>query len=139
MKDLLENYMNFQAEIKTKEHEIKKIELEEIKISGSNLEVNGDIKARGYLISNIENGIINKTDKITKLKKEIDELKLKISMIDCMINTLNDYHKEIIELKYKYNKKNSQIATIMEREERTIRKVLEKVINILDEKYNKFV
>ena len=139
MKDLLENYMNFQAEIKTKEHEIKKIELEEIKISSSNFKINGDIRPKGYMTSNMVNNIAKNIDRITKLKKEIDELKLKISMIDCMINTLNDYHKKIIELKYKYNKKNSQIATIMEREERTIRKVLEKVINILDEKYNKFV
>lgn len=139
MKDLLENYMNFKAEIKTKEHEIKKIELEEVKISSSNFKINGDIRPKGYMTSNMVNNIAKNIDRITKLRKEIEELEAKIIMIDSMINTLSDYHREITDLKYKYNKTNSQIASIMKREERTIRKALEKIIKILDQKYKNSV
>ena len=46
VKELLENYNNYLAEIKTKEYTIKKLELEEVSISGSNFDVNGDIKPK---------------------------------------------------------------------------------------------
>lgn len=135
VKEMLENYNNYLAEIKTKEYTIKKLELEEVGISGSNFAVNGDIKPKGYMSSNTEGKIIKNADKIAKLKKEIEELKAKIDMIVSLINTLSDYHREITDLKYKYNKTNSQIATIMKREERTIRKALEKILSILEKKY----
>ena len=89
--------------------------------------------------SNIDKKAIDNTDKINRLKKEIEKLQAKIDMIDSMINILSDYHREIVDLKYKYNKTNSQIATIMKREERTIRKALKKIISILDEKYESSV
>ena len=89
--------------------------------------------------SNIEKKVIDNTDKINRLKKEIEKLQAKIDMIDSMINILSDYHREIVDLIYKYNKTNSQIATIMKREERTIRKALKKIISILDEKYESSV
>lgn len=89
--------------------------------------------------SNVEKKVIDNTDRINRLKKEIEELQAKVDMIDSMINTLSDYHREIVDLKYKYNKTNSQIATIMKREERTIRKALKKIISILDEKYESSV
>ena len=89
--------------------------------------------------SNIEKKVIDNTDKINRLKKEIEKLQAKIDMIDSMINILSDYHREIVDLKYKYNKTNSQIATIMKREERTIRTALKNIISILDEKYESSV
>ncbi len=46
MKELLENYNDFLAEIKTKKHKIKRLELEEVTISGSNFEINGDIRPK---------------------------------------------------------------------------------------------
>lgn len=139
MRELLDNYNRYLADIKTKEYAIKKLELEEITISGSNFEINGDIRPKGYMSSNTERKVIDNTDKINRLKKEIEELQAKVDMIDSMINTLSDYHREIVDLKYKYNKTNSQIATIMKREERTIRKALKKIISILDEKYESSV
>lgn len=139
MKEMLENYMNYKADIKTKEHQLRKIELEEISLGGSNFEINGDIRPQGYMDCGIENKLIKNADKVTKLQREINELKAKIEMIDSLINTLSDYHREITNLKYKYNKTNSQIATIMKREERTIRKALEKIINKLEQKYQNSV
>lgn len=46
IKELLENYNNYLAQIKSKEYEIKKMELEEVSVSGSNFEVNGDIRPK---------------------------------------------------------------------------------------------
>lgn len=137
IKDLLENYNNYTAEIKTKEHLIKKIELEEVTISGSNFEINGDIRPKGYMVSNIENKIIKRQDKILILKKEIEELKSKIEMIDSYINTLDDYYRRVIELKYKYNKKPAQIGTILYRGKRAINIALKNAIKELDIKYMK--
>ncbi len=87
----------------------------------------------------IENKSINNIDKINNLKKEIEELETKIEMINSLINTLSDYHREIVDLKYKYNKTDSQVATIMKREERTIRYAIKKILKILEEKYNNFL
>ena len=39
IKEMLENYMNYKADIKTKEYQIRKMELEEISIGSSNLSV----------------------------------------------------------------------------------------------------
>ncbi len=46
MRELLDNYNNYLAEIKKKNHTIKRLELEEVTISGSNFEVNGDIRPK---------------------------------------------------------------------------------------------
>ena len=46
MKELLDNYNKYLAEIKKKDHEIKELELEEITIPGSNFEINGYIKTK---------------------------------------------------------------------------------------------
>lgn len=139
VEDLLNSYNDYKAEIKTKQLLINKIELEDIKINGSNFEINGDIRPKGYMTSNVENKIINRQDEILVLKKEINELELKIEVIENLINTLSDYHREIADLKYKYNKNDNQIATIMKREERTIRYANKKILKILEEKYNNFL
>lgn len=101
MKELLDNYNRYLADIKTKEYEIKKLELEEVKISGSNFEVNGDIRPKGYMTSNLEKKVINNIDKINKLKKEIEELKAKIDMINELIKTLIPFNQRIIEMRFK--------------------------------------
>lgn len=53
MKDLLEGYKNKESEKFRIERDIKKLEIlekEEISISGSNLSVNGDIRAKRVCI-----------------------------------------------------------------------------------------
>ncbi len=139
IKKELENYNNYLAEIKTIEYKIKKLEKEEVAISGANFEVNGDIKGKGYKASNTENKIIKNVDKIELLKKQKEELEAKINMLDSLINTLSDYHRQIIELKYKYNKTDLQIGTIVYRGKRAVNKQLKKAILILDEKYKEFL
>jgi DNA-directed RNA polymerase specialized sigma subunit len=107
MRELLDNYNNYLAEIKKKNHAIKKLELEEVTISGSNFAVNGDLRPKGYMTSNLEKKVIDNADKINKLKKEIEELQAKIEMIDSLINnTLDDLERKVITLifKNKYDK-----------------------------------
>lgn len=110
IKKELENYNNYLAEIKTIEYKIKKLEKEEVAISGSNFEVNGDIKGKGYKSSNTENKIIKNVDKIELLKKKKEELKAKVNMIDGLINILNETEKKVIELWYKKSYKKTEIG-----------------------------
>lgn len=139
IKIMLENYMNYKADIKAIEYKIKKLEKEEVTVGSPNFGINGDIKPKGYMMSNTENMIVKNVDDIKLLEKQKEELQAKIEMIDSLINTLNDYHRQIVNLKYKYNKPDAQIAVIMKREERTIRYALKKIILILNKKYIDFL
>ena len=134
IKEELEKYNDYISDIKKIESKIANLKYEEVSIAGSNFNINGDIKPKGYMTSNIEKKVINNTDKIVELEAQKYKIKKHIDYLDSLINTLSDYHREITDLKYKYNKTNSQIATIMKREERTVRKALEKILVILDEK-----
>ena len=134
VKELLENYNNYLAEIKTKEYAIKKLELEEVSISGSNFAVNGDIRPQGYMTSNTEGKIINNADRISKLRKEIDELKAKVDMIDSLLDTLNSFNKRLLELRFKRNLSLESIAGDCGRSVKSIQRTLKNCINKLDKK-----
>lgn len=133
MRELLDNYNNYLAEIKTKKYSIKKLELEEVTISGSNFSINGDIKPKGYMSSNTERKVIDNTDKINRLKKEIEELQAKVDMIDSIIdNTLDDLEKQVIVLifKKKYDKTKVAKKTYMSRA--NVYVILNKAIDKMD-------
>lgn len=135
IKEMLENYNNYLAEIKTKEYAIKKLEVEEINISGSNFTVNGDIKPKGYMTSNIEGKVIDNTDKIAKLKKEIEELKDKIEIVNRIMNTLKYNDKQLIKM-YFIEKKNAKIlASILNREETSIYNSISRILKKMDKIY----
>ena len=72
--------------------------------------------------SNIEKKLINNADRIKELEAKKDKIKAHIDYLDSLINTLDDYHKKIIELKYKYNKTSLQVATMLYRTKRNINK-----------------
>lgn len=132
---MLENYNNYLVEIKTKEYAIKKLELEEINISGSNFTVNGDIKPKGYMTSNIEGKVIDNTDKIAKLKKEIEELKDKIEIVNRIMNTLKYNDKQLIKM-YFIEKKNAKIlAGILNREETSIYNSISRILRKMNKIY----
>ncbi len=86
--------------------------------------------------SNIERKVINNTDKINKIKKEIEELQAKIEMIDGFINILNDDHRRVIELRYKYNKSDLQISKIINLTKRAVNKRANIALKILEKEYN---
>lgn len=136
IKEELENYNNYLAEIKAKKYSIKKLELEEVTISGSNFSINGDIKPKGYMSSNVEKKVIDNTDKINRFKKEIEKLQAKIEMIDGFINILNDDHRRVIELRYKYNKSDLQISKIINLTKRAVNKRANIALKILEKQYN---
>ena len=134
VKEMLENYNNYLAEIKTKEYAIKKLELEEVSVSASNFAVNGDIRPKGYMSSNTERKVINNTDKIAKLRKEIEELKAKIEMLDSLLNTLNSFNKRLLELRYKNNLSLESIAGDCGRSVKSIQRTLANCIKKLNKK-----
>lgn len=132
---MLENYNNYLVEIKTKEYAIKKLELEEINISGSNFAINGDIKPKGYMTSNIEGKVIDNTDEIAKLKKEIEELKDKIEIVNRIMNTLKYNDKQLIKM-YFIEKKNAKIlASILNREETSIYNSIARILKQMNKIY----
>lgn len=83
--------------------------------------------------SNIEKKAIDNTDKISRLKKEIEELQAKIDMIDSIIdNTLDDLEKQVIVLifKKKYDKTKVAKKTYMSRA--NVYVILNKAIDKMD-------
>ncbi len=136
MRELLDNYNKYLAKIKTKNYKIKELELEEITISGSNFEINGDIKPKGYMSSNTERKVIDNADKINKLKKEIEELQAKIDMVDSIMDTLKYRDKQLIKMYYLEKKDMPIILSILKREEDTsVYNSIARIIKQMDEIY----
>lgn len=135
IKEMLENYMDYKAEIKTIEYQIKKIELEEVSISGANFQVNGDIRPQGYMASNTENKIIKNADRVRLLEKQKDELQAKIEMIDSLINTLSYYCKNVIISKYINKKSINEICKDIDRSEKTVYRIIEKSMKRMEKLY----
>lgn len=135
IKEMLENYMDYKAEIKTIEYQIKKIELEEVSISGANFQVNGDIRPQGYMASNTENKIIKNADRVRLLEKQKDELQAKIEMIDSLINTLKDSDRNLIKMLYIEKKDISIICNVLNRESNSIYNSVSRIISDIEKIY----
>lgn len=137
----LENYNIYLVQIKSKEYEIKKLENDEVVLNGSNFKINGDIRPKGFMSSNNENKAINNADKIAKLKKEIEELKTKVEIIDTLLNTLKYRNQQLIRM-YFFEKKDVRIiASILNRSDNSsihnsisrIIKTMEKTLEVSKE------
>lgn len=135
IKEMLENYMDYKAEIKTIEYRIKKIELEEVSISGANFQVNGDIRPQGYMASNTENKIIKNADRVRLLEKQKDELQAKIEMIDSLINTLKYSDRNLIKMLYIEKKDISIICNVLNRESNSIYNSVSRIISDIEKIY----
>lgn len=135
MEDLLKNYNNFKAEIKIKEYQIYNIEQEEVSVGSAVLD--GMPKPTGYYSSNIENQIARKIDKVEQLKVEIKELQKKIDMIDSLIDTLKEPYRKVIK-DYYINKKSAlTIAYDIQREEKSVFRILRRSIDIMDSVFSR--
>ncbi len=135
VKEMLDNYMGYKAGIKIKENKIKEIEQEEISVSSPNLEVNGDIKPKGYVKSNDEEKIVKNIDTVNKLKKEIEELQAKIDIVDSLVATLKHTEKNLIKMYY-YEKKDPKIiANILGRETNSIHNSISNIIDKMEKIY----
>lgn len=135
IKEMLENYNIYTSEIGVKENKIKKLELEEIGTSGSNFEVNGDIRPQGYMSSNIEKKIIDNTDKINKLKAEIEELRSRINMVDGLIKILKPFNQRIIEMRFKAKLSLESIAGDIDRDVPSVSRTINNCILKMEEIY----
>ena len=100
MKEELERYNDYKCQLKVSEKELRKEQNKEAKISGSNFEINGDIRPKGYMSNNIENQIINKTDRIEEIEEKIADLKSRIEIIDYALKTLKNNDRIAIQMRF---------------------------------------
>ena len=135
IKEMLENYMNYKAEIKAIEYKIKQIEKEDISIGSSSFFVNGDIKAKGYKSSIVENKAIKNVDRARLLEKQKEELQAKIDMIDSYISILKLNNRNVVIKFYIEKKGIKQIANEMDRTEKTIARILSESVKYLEKIY----
>lgn len=98
MREELKKYNEYKFELKILKRKLRQENEEEVKISGSNFEVNGDIRPQGYMSNNIEKQIINKADKVKELEEKIIDLEERINIIDTALNTLKNNDRLAIEM-----------------------------------------
>lgn len=137
VREELENYNTYKADVKRLERDIAKLEAEEVSPSTSNYSVNGDIRPKGYVECGVANKVIDNRDKIAELKATKEVKEKQIAYLDSLINILDDDYRRIVELRYKYNKMPVQIGTIIYKGKRAVNKALKKAITILEEQYLK--
>lgn len=126
MKEELENYNQYKADLKKIEYELYKENRKEISISGSNFEINGDRRPEGYMSNNIEKQIINKSDKVSQLEDQKRELEYKIGIIDSALMTLKSTDRQAIEMRYFKKMEYNEISTKL-----GITKIEQKIYNAI--------
>lgn len=98
MREELKKYNEYKFELKILKRKLRQENEEEVKISGSNFEVNGDIRPQGYMSNNIEKQIINKADRVKELEEKIIDLEERINIIDTALNTLKNNDRLAVEM-----------------------------------------
>lgn len=96
-------YNDYKLELAKAKRDLYRSIMQDVKVSGSNFEVNGDIRPTGYMASNIENQIINKADLEIQLESKIKDLESKIDLLDNLVNILPFKDRRIFNMRYKLN------------------------------------
>lgn len=136
MKEELEKYNDYKCQLKMLEKELIKEQNREVKISGSNFEINGDIRPKGYMTNNIENQIISKTDKIKEIEENINDLKLRIEIIDLALKTLKNNDRIALQMKFIDKASDSAIASTLNlTDEKSANRKVRRALKKLDEKF----
>lgn len=133
MKEELENYNQYKADLKKIEYELYKENKKEISIGGSNFEINGDIRPEGYISNNIEKQIINKSVKVSQLEDRKRELEYKIGIIDSALMTLKSTDRQAIEMRFFKKMEYNEISTKL-----GITKIEQKIYNAIKKMENLF-
>ena len=126
MKEELENYNQYKADLKKIEYELYKENKKEISIGGSNFEINGDRRPEGYISNNIEKQIINKSVKVSQLENKKRELEYKIGIIDSALMTLKSTDRQAIEMRFFKKMEYNEISTKL-----GITKIEQKIYNAI--------
>lgn len=126
MKEELENYNQYKADLKKIEYELYKENKKEISIGGSNFEINGDRRPEGYISNNIEKQIINKSVKVSQLEDKKRELEYKIGIIDSALMTLKSTDRQAIEMRFFKKMEYNEISTKL-----GITKIEQKIYNAI--------
>ena len=91
------------------------------------------------MTSNLEGKVIDNTDKIAKLKKEVEELKNKVTMLDSLLDTLKPFYKRMLELKYKKNLSLEAIASDYGRSVKSVQRTINNYLKKINKIYIKNV
>lgn len=137
IKEELDKYNDYKSYIKSIDRDIAELKLEDITISGSNFEVNGDIKPKGFMSSNIEKKVIKNADKIRELEAKKNKIQAHIDYLDSLINTLDELEKRVIELKYKKNYNLTEISKKIYRARSNVYDIHDRAIQKMDKKLKK--
>ena len=90
-----------------------------------------------YVESSLELHIVNKAEKISNLESEIELLKAKREMLDGYINTLKPVAKQIIELYYKDQLTEQQVADRLQMQVSGVQKSKTASLEKMQKKYEK--
>lgn len=135
MKEELEKYNDYIADIKKIDRDIAKLKREEVAIGGSNFEINGDIKPKGYMANTIEKKIINNADKIRDLELQKAEKQAQLNYIDSLLNTLKYDERNLLKMYYIERKNILRISKEIQKTEKTIFRKLKKSLEKIEKKY----
>jgi RNA polymerase sigma factor (sigma-70 family) len=134
IKEMLEHYNDIEADIKDKQYAI--IKLNNMTKDASTASYSNAGNQRDFYIdSSLELFVINKDEKIRNLEKEIELLKAKRDMLDGYINTLKPVAKQIIELYYKEQLTEQQVADRLEMQVSGVQKSKTASLEKMQKKY----
>lgn len=119
MKDELEKYNDYIADIKKIDRDIAILQREEV----TKIETNKDV--------------IDNTNKIKILELQKNEKQAQLNYIDSLLNTLKYNERVLLKMYYIEKKEMSIIQSVYKREADSIHKSIAIYINKLDKKYEK--
>lgn len=135
VQEVLENYNKYKASISIIEAEIQELENEIIDIKSTSFD--GISITKGYVESNIEKQVIERQTKISDKKRYVENIKLKIKIVEDLVKTLKKYNQDIIELKFYNMISIEEIATRKDRGYGAIQKTIDRSIKIMQKEYDK--
>lgn len=135
IQEVLENYNTYKFKISMVEAEIQDLNDEIVDIKSANLD--GMLKAKGYVQSSIENQIIEKQEKIEQRERFIKRLKQKLKIVEDLVKTLKKYNQDVIDMRYYQKISIEEIAVKKSKTYGAITTTLKNSITKMQREYNK--
>lgn len=135
IQEVLENYNVYKARISIAESDIQDLKNEMYDLKSAKMD--GMPKAKGYTTSSLEEAFINTQEKIDKKQRYINELTLKLQIVEDLVKTLKKYNQDIIEMRFYEKISIEEIATKKNRTYGAITKTIEKSVEKMQREYNK--
>ncbi len=135
IQEILENYNSLKARITIIQSEIQELENEVLDVKST--KTDGMPKSKGLTDSNVENYIIERETKIERKKREVEQTKTKLRIVEDLVNTLKKYNQEVIKMRFYEMTSIEEIATKKNRGYAAIQKTIDRSIRFMEKEYNK--